>query len=85
MSVHTDQHWGTKAILEAPIRDRGNTLICEINPEPDHAAGRPLRLVLNKESGAFWLNGHPFGLPSACLSVLARKLYLMETQARRTV
>jgi hypothetical protein len=32
-----------------------------------------------------WFNGHPFGRPSALLSVFGRKLYLMEQRAARNV
>jgi hypothetical protein len=75
---HTDRSWGTQAILDAPVRDRGGTLIMELNDPPDHSSGRAIRMVYKKETGEFILNGHPFGSALAMVSVLARKAYLME-------
>ena len=83
MAKNTQQNWGTQAILEGSIRDRGGTLIMELNNPPDTRNGLPLQIVLKKETGEVIFNGHPFGGTEALLSVLARKLYLMKQQARR--
>ncbi len=73
-------NWGTKAILDAPVRETDHMLIVDVNPD----SSSPLQYKLDKERGTAFLNGHPFQSAPQMLSALARKAALVEAQARRS-
>jgi len=73
-------NWGTKAILDAPVRETDHMLIVDVNP----GSSSPLQYKLDKERGTAFLNGHPFQSAPQMISALARKAALVEAQARRS-
>jgi hypothetical protein len=73
------QHWGTEAIISAPIRETGSMLVAEVNP----SSSTKIVYKRNKETGQVWLNGHPFQSAPQMLSALSRLAALVELRSRR--
>lgn len=76
----SEHNWGTKAIIEAPIRETEHTLIVDVNRD----SSSRLEYKLDKDRGTVWLNGHPFQSPAQMISALSRKAHLVEMRARKS-
>ncbi|HEV2943696.1 MAG TPA: hypothetical protein VGX26_01090 [Solirubrobacteraceae bacterium] len=76
----SEHNWGTKAIIEAPVRETKQMVIAEVNKD----STSKIELKLDKERGTVFLNGHPFRTSAQMFSALARKVHLIEMQARRS-
>ena len=76
----SEHNWGTKAIIDAPVRETKQMVITEVNK--DSTSG--LEMKLDKERGTVFLNGHPFQSASQMISALSRKAHLLEMQVRRS-
>ena len=74
------RHWGTRALLDAPVRETDAALVAEVNA----GSGSKLVLKLNKDDGRVWINGHPFQSSAQAGSAILRKFHLLEMQRRKS-